>query len=281
MQTWVALPRAHEETAPAFFHHPAASLPQQRRGGVFLRVIAGRGFGEESPVQVFADTYNVALDLAPEAELSIDDGHAERAVYVLDGELQVDGADIPRSICWCSTAPPAAPAREDAGQGDAARRRTAGRPAPPVVELRVQLERAHRAGQGGLAGRLLRHDSRRRCRIHPAAPHHCRAQAGGLPLTVVAGGSALGYVAVRSDSPVTTGKGLPAQPLPFADSGNRARMNIALRCLLLGLLPVSGHVLAQSPFDCPTLPPDSGLQWQKLGGEDYCSARRSRPTAPR
>ena len=88
-------------------------------------------------------------------------------------------------------------------------------------------------------------------------------------MTVVADGSALGYVAVRSDSPVTTGKGLPAQPLSFADSGNRARMNIALRCLLLGLLPVSGQVLAQSPFDCPTLPPDSGLQWQKLGGEDY------------
>ncbi len=95
MQTWVALPKAHEETAPAFFHHAAASLPQQHRDGVFLRVIAGRGFGEESPVQVFADTYNVALDLAPEAELSIDDDHAERAVYVLDGQLQVDGADIP------------------------------------------------------------------------------------------------------------------------------------------------------------------------------------------
>lgn len=46
-------------------------------------------------------------------------------------------------------------------------------------------------------------------------------------------------------------------------------MNIALRCVLLGLLSVSGHVLAQSPFDCPPLPPDSGLQWQKLGGEDY------------
>ena len=29
MQTWVALPRAHEETDPAFHHHPAASLPQQ------------------------------------------------------------------------------------------------------------------------------------------------------------------------------------------------------------------------------------------------------------
>lgn len=68
---------------------------------------------------------------------------------------------------------------------------------------------------------------------------------------------------------MTTGNGLLAKPLSFADSGNRARMNTALRCLLLGLLPVSGNVLAQSPFDCPVLPPDSGLQWQKLGGEGY------------
>src|SRR5690606_32648484 len=25
MQTWIALPKTHEETAPAFFHHPAAT----------------------------------------------------------------------------------------------------------------------------------------------------------------------------------------------------------------------------------------------------------------
>lgn len=95
MQTWVALPKAHEETAPAFFHHPAASLPQRHHAGARLRVIAGRAFGMESPVAVFAETLNVALDLAPGAELALDDGHAERALYVLDGEAQLDGADIP------------------------------------------------------------------------------------------------------------------------------------------------------------------------------------------
>ncbi len=46
-------------------------------------------------------------------------------------------------------------------------------------------------------------------------------------------------------------------------------MNTAIRCLLLGLLPVSGLALAQSPSACPPLPPDSGLQWQPLNGEDY------------
>ncbi|RYG13565.1 MAG: pirin family protein [Burkholderiales bacterium] len=95
MQTWVALPRSDEETAPEFHHHPASTLPQVRRNGAFLRVIAGRGFGEESPVRVFADTFNVAIDLEADAELVISDAYAERALYVLEGDAQLDGADIP------------------------------------------------------------------------------------------------------------------------------------------------------------------------------------------
>lgn len=95
MQTWVALPKQHEEVAPAFHHHPAETLPQQRSGGAWLRVVAGRGYGEESPVPVFADTLYVAIDLNADAELALDAGHAERALYVLDGAAQLDGTDIP------------------------------------------------------------------------------------------------------------------------------------------------------------------------------------------
>ena len=95
LQTWVALPRAHEEIAPEFFHHAAATLPQQRRDGAWLRIVAGRGYGEESPVRVFADTLYVAIDLDANAELALDGSHAQRALYVLEGEAQLDGADIP------------------------------------------------------------------------------------------------------------------------------------------------------------------------------------------
>ena len=95
MQTWVALPMPDEETAPAFHHHPAATLPQREHAGARLRVIAGRGFGMESPVRVFAETFNVAIELQPEAELDIADPVPERALYVLDGDAQLDGADIP------------------------------------------------------------------------------------------------------------------------------------------------------------------------------------------
>lgn len=95
MQTWVALPKPHEETAPEFHHHPAATLPQRDHRGALLRIIAGRGFGMESPVRVFADTFNVALDLEAGAELPVDDAAVERALYVLEGDAQLDGRDIP------------------------------------------------------------------------------------------------------------------------------------------------------------------------------------------
>lgn len=95
MQTWLALPKNHEETAPAFYHFSADQLPQQRRDGALLRVIAGRAYGEESPVKVFADTLNVAIDLDADAEIDLDNSHAERSLYILEGEAQLDGLDVP------------------------------------------------------------------------------------------------------------------------------------------------------------------------------------------
>ena len=95
MQTWVALPKSHEESEPGFFHHEASALPVVERNGVVLRVIAGRAFGEESPVSVFSDTFNVAVDMVADAEFEVDAKPVERALYVLEGDVQLDGVDIP------------------------------------------------------------------------------------------------------------------------------------------------------------------------------------------
>ena len=95
MQTWVALPRADEETAPGFHHHAASALPRIERDGGLLRVLAGRAYGTEAPVRVFADTLYVAIDLDADAQLELDASHPQRALYVLDGDAQLDGADIP------------------------------------------------------------------------------------------------------------------------------------------------------------------------------------------
>src|SRR5690606_14839297 len=184
MQTWVALPKPDEEVAPSFHHHPASTLPAREHAGARLRVIAGRGFGMESPVKVFADTFNVAVDLEPDAELAIEAEAVERALYLLEGEAQLDGADIPdkhllvldrgaRHVLPAKT--PRKPIlfggdpQEDAAEGDAVRRRTAGCAAAHVVELRVVVEGAHRAGQGRLGRRRVRADPGRRRGADPAA----------------------------------------------------------------------------------------------------------------
>src|SRR5512143_2004034 len=56
LQTWVALPRAHEETEPAFAHHGEAELPVIKDGGVQVRLVVGSAWGLTSPVRVFSDT---------------------------------------------------------------------------------------------------------------------------------------------------------------------------------------------------------------------------------
>ena len=46
-------------------------------------------------MRVYADTLYVAIDLDADAELALDDSHPQRALYVLEGDAQLDGADIP------------------------------------------------------------------------------------------------------------------------------------------------------------------------------------------
>ena len=91
MQTWLALPAEHEDCAPAFAHHAAATLPRIEREGVSLRVIAGQAFGARSPVAVFSPTLYCALELAAGARFVVTAEHTERAVYVVSGEVMIDG----------------------------------------------------------------------------------------------------------------------------------------------------------------------------------------------
>ena len=96
LQTWVALPKEHEETAPAFAHHPAATLPVLERPGARLVVVAGHAFGARAPVQVLVDTLYVSIEMKAGATLAIPAEHAERALYPVEGELMLDGEPLPQ-----------------------------------------------------------------------------------------------------------------------------------------------------------------------------------------
>jgi redox-sensitive bicupin YhaK (pirin superfamily) len=91
IQSWLALPKDAEETAPGFAHHPAASLPLAEDGGARLRLIAGTGWGLASPVAVSSPLFYADAVLAPDAALPLPEEHEERAAYVLDGEVTVAG----------------------------------------------------------------------------------------------------------------------------------------------------------------------------------------------
>jgi redox-sensitive bicupin YhaK (pirin superfamily) len=91
IQIWVALPQRHEETAPAFAHYPAAALPLIEGEGKSLRVVAGTLFGQRSPVATLSDLFYAAATLAPGAALALDAEHEERAAYLLDGAVEIEG----------------------------------------------------------------------------------------------------------------------------------------------------------------------------------------------
>ncbi len=91
MQSWIALPAAHEETDPFFAHHDATGLPRAEDRGTAIRLIAGRAFGLVSPVVTFTETLQADLRLALGARLALPREHPERALYLLDGALTVGG----------------------------------------------------------------------------------------------------------------------------------------------------------------------------------------------
>lgn len=94
IQTWVALPREAEETEPAFVHHAAETLPQVERGGARCTLILGSAYGREAPAQVFSPLFYVDAVMPAGAVLDLPEEHAERAVYVAEGEVTVDGQAV-------------------------------------------------------------------------------------------------------------------------------------------------------------------------------------------
>jgi redox-sensitive bicupin YhaK (pirin superfamily) len=94
IQSWVALPKPHEDDAPSFSHHAAATLPHIRMKGADLRLIAGTAFGEQSPAPAVSRMFYLAAELEAGATLSLPAEHEERGVYLVQGDVLVSGVAI-------------------------------------------------------------------------------------------------------------------------------------------------------------------------------------------
>lgn len=91
LQSWIALPKASEEIAPSFQHYGAASLPTVSDTGFTARVIAGSAFGQTSPVAMVSPWFYAEVVLDTGKTVPLDPDHEERAIYVVDGEVDIAG----------------------------------------------------------------------------------------------------------------------------------------------------------------------------------------------
>lgn len=91
LQTWLALPDDREEMAPAFENTPRADLPSVEAEGVSMRVVIGELHGARSPVRAASETLYADVRLAPGASFAIPADAEERAIYVLQGVVEIAG----------------------------------------------------------------------------------------------------------------------------------------------------------------------------------------------
>lgn len=90
IQSWVALPDDQLEIAPAFAHHPAATLPTISFDGARRTLIAGTAFHATSPVAVLSPMFYIDVEAETGARIELPGDHEERAVYVASGAIALD-----------------------------------------------------------------------------------------------------------------------------------------------------------------------------------------------
>ncbi len=91
IQSWVALPKKHEETAPGFEHVATSALPFLNDHGREVRVVAGSIYGVASPVKTHSELFYAEVKLGRGAKLPLPMEHEERAIYVLEGSIEIAG----------------------------------------------------------------------------------------------------------------------------------------------------------------------------------------------
>ena len=94
LQVWLASPKEHEQGPGHYSHHRADSFPVSESLGVKIRLIAGTGFCLTSPVPVLSPTLYADIQMHTATTLLVPAEHPERALYVLEGEVQLDGQTL-------------------------------------------------------------------------------------------------------------------------------------------------------------------------------------------
>jgi redox-sensitive bicupin YhaK (pirin superfamily) len=91
IQAWVALPKEHEETDPAFAHHGTDDLPLLEEKGMRMHLIAGEAFGARSRVKVHSPLFYLHCEMPAGEGAELPQQYSERALYVASGSVDVGG----------------------------------------------------------------------------------------------------------------------------------------------------------------------------------------------
>ncbi len=94
MQAWIALPTDQEECEPGFEHYQGRDMPAYEGDGLYARLIAGEAYGAKSKVRTASPMFYVHWEMGADVKATPPDGYAERAAYVVSGEVEVDGKSV-------------------------------------------------------------------------------------------------------------------------------------------------------------------------------------------
>ena len=90
-QAWVALPMTHEEAEPDFVHLPESEQPVVEGEGKRVRLIAGSLYGARARADTLWDMHYADAVLEAGARLEVPAEHHERALYIVEGRVQIAG----------------------------------------------------------------------------------------------------------------------------------------------------------------------------------------------
>lgn len=97
VQFWVGLPTRDAEMDASFSHHEVADLPawESACNAVHFRLVAGEAWGRRSPVPVRSRLLCVDIRMQAGSAIEIPAEHAERALQIVAGGVDVDGQFLP------------------------------------------------------------------------------------------------------------------------------------------------------------------------------------------
>ncbi len=90
-QVWLALPPGDAEVEPAFFHFGRNELPHVIEDGLVMRLVAGRAYGQVSPVRTFSPMFYLDVVAAAGRVIERPDATMETSAYVQSGAIELAG----------------------------------------------------------------------------------------------------------------------------------------------------------------------------------------------